>query len=381
MTPRIPSPFTFLFESAVLALTAALAVVLSIAAPSVAYADEADILAAMDQGEKYINVADMGWTVKSREFDQSFMDEIRNIEGITPCLSHPTSYSRIREGKDKGTVNRLIVSYDCPTKKVHARAEKYWGKVDKIAKKAQKKGTKYEQALYCYETLIKSVKYDQKTADTIGRDQERYTKHASAASALVDGSSICVGYSTALRDLFRAIGLNAIMVETTEHAWTQVELDGLTLTCDATSDDMGDKAATDHFMVKSNGELYRPEIPKKAEKKEASPKPEKKNETGGDTIPAPETPEPAAQEETEQVQASEPEQEAASPMPYSQSYEPKKPLYKQRKQLESEIYDFRWFLLSMQPAERTIYGKLSGVQVSPRRLVVSAEFYYFTETL
>lgn len=84
-----------------------------------------------------------------------------------------------------------------------------------------------EKVLYLHDMLVQHVAYDETyEADT-------------AYDALVGGSSTCVGYSLAFKDLLGALGMQAYLVgsDTLRHAWNAVSVDGTYYYVDTTWDD------------------------------------------------------------------------------------------------------------------------------------------------
>lgn len=100
-----------------------------------------------------------------------------------------------------------------------------------------------EKILYLHDYLVTNVEYDQ-----------TYSKY-NAYNALVEGSSVCQGYSLAFTCLMNNIGVNVDIITSRNlsHAWNLVELNGEYFYIDATWDDPLNTSVAycghDNFMV------------------------------------------------------------------------------------------------------------------------------------
>jgi len=218
-----------------------------------------ELVAATLAGTDIIDIRALGLT------DQAgILTTIRNIDGMPRCLSRSSSLHR---AKGSSAVVRITPVFDCDKSQVAARNDAYWTEVNRLASSAR--GTQYEKALYLYDSLMSRCSYNYPSVSST----EEYARHCTAPSALLDGSSICAGYAEALVDLFRAVGIQAWVIETPAHAWVGCLLDGLTLSCDPTNDDANNANTHNYFMVQDNGSLYRPASPAPAPAQAPAPAP------------------------------------------------------------------------------------------------------------
>lgn len=237
---------------------AAIAIAAAICAPQAAFADEASIVEQTQRGEEMIDIADYGW---SRPETTQAMSEhsvfIHNIPGVSPCLSVG--------GKFASKGNAAIyykATYDCAQDQIASRTARYNAEVASVVAQASKEPNIYLAAKCAYAHLLARASYDDRAAKEAANNGYRstpyYIQHASAASALLDGSSVCVGYAQACVDLFRALGLEAKVIQGNRyggpHAWVSVVIDGLVCECDPTCDDETRDFA--RFMVLPDGTRY-----------------------------------------------------------------------------------------------------------------------------
>ena len=105
---------------------------------------------------------------------------------------------------------------------------------------------------YLYIKIAQNIIYDEEATEFAGyvgyaRDmtENRVSEANNLIGGLLNGMSICKGYSEILRNLLSEVGINAIVIcggsktmrEGTEsHAWNQVYLDGKWHNCDITND-------------------------------------------------------------------------------------------------------------------------------------------------
>lgn len=86
----------------------------------------------------------------------------------------------------------------------------------------------YDRALYLHDALVKNISYN--NSGTLDNYQ-------TIASALIDKSTVCAGYSRAYTYLCNAVGIDAISVFASEHEWTMVKIGSEWYCVDVTYDD------------------------------------------------------------------------------------------------------------------------------------------------
>lgn len=308
-------------------------------AASVTANNNQELIAAVTAGADTIDIRALGITEQP-----NIVTTLRYMDGMPRCLSRATTLSR---AKGTNAIVRITPAFDCDKSQVAARNNAYWAEVNRLASSAQ--GTQYDKALYLYDSLMSRCSYNY--ASVSNRDE--YNRHCTAASALLDGSSICAGYAEALVDLFRAVGIQAWVIETPAHAWVGCSLDGLTLSCDPTNDDANDVITHNNFMVKGDGSLYRPAAPAPA----PSPAPQ---------APAAADPTPAVEQQAPAIETPAAEEQLliTSPAP------------EQRKERVSvDACPVRVLKGDMAQADETIYMPITSGCYSPFEVVYSTTLY------
>ncbi len=125
-------------------------------------------------------------------------------------------------------------------------------KINEIIEGSEVFGTDYEKELYFHNYICENVVYDEATMVKSGGYGD------TAYSALLDGKSICEGYSRAMQVLLDRAGIDNYLVvgdgkteEGTEpHMWNIVEIDGKNYHLDATWNDTGNE--TDYSYMYFN---------------------------------------------------------------------------------------------------------------------------------
>lgn len=137
--------------------------------------------------------------------------------------------------KSDGTITQLKLRY-CVDKKDLEEAKLLFDSVIEIV---------IEKAANCETTLEKEKIIHDVICDITKYDLEN-DKNQSAYSSLVEGSSICAGYSRAFQVCCNRLGIDCYYVlgETNieEHAWNIVNIDGVYYNVDITSDDVMNEA-------------------------------------------------------------------------------------------------------------------------------------------
>lgn len=102
----------------------------------------------------------------------------------------------------------------------------------------------FELSKAIYDYLIENIVYD--------LDYNMQTMY----SALVDGRAVCTGYARFAQYLFHMMGLDCLAVESEEHTWNVVNLDGDYYQFDATwGDQEGQNDYTDYLYLNFDDEL------------------------------------------------------------------------------------------------------------------------------
>lgn len=89
---------------------------------------------------------------------------------------------------------------------------------------ALKLKTQYERALYLHDKLVSEVEYK------LGEWDQ------TTASVFLEKQSVCAGYSKAYAMLCNAVGIDAIVVTSSSHAWNIIKLSGYWFIVDVTND-------------------------------------------------------------------------------------------------------------------------------------------------
>lgn len=114
-------------------------------------------------------------------------------------------------------------------------------KINDILTAAQKENDIFNKVLYVYDTLLYNAEYDWEMLE----DEEKYTLGSSAYSCIVDGKTICSGYSKAFNLLMQRMGIEGGVefdsydhfVDEDRHVWNYCKLDGEYYYFDLTWDD------------------------------------------------------------------------------------------------------------------------------------------------
>lgn len=124
---------------------------------------------------------------------------------------------------------------------------------------------------YLYSKLAFLIKYDEFASSTVGLSgydremTEPYrTKASNLVGGLIDGKSMCSGYSEILRNVLSEVGIECLYIsgegkdKLGRHAWNQVKLDGKWYNVDLTNDRdaIVENAECSHFL-KSDSEFNR----------------------------------------------------------------------------------------------------------------------------
>ena len=123
------------------------------------------------------------------------------------------------------TVSRVIVMFDTSYDKTHINAFK--AKVRRALSGVEAGWNEEQKVLYLHDYLCTHCQYDL-----------TYSKH-SAYNALVEGTSVCQGYSEAFNYLLSCVGIKGDIVssDTLDHAWNLVTVDNKKYYVDCTWDD------------------------------------------------------------------------------------------------------------------------------------------------
>lgn len=265
-------------------LAIALAVGGAVALPQIAHADEGKLIADTNAGKTTIDVSDMNRPLRSST-GESFCQYVINIPGINPCISRNSQMGyRVVNGQKIAMV--FYPRYDYPGD-IARRTSIYWSEVNRIAGEAMGQPNDYLQLKYAYDQLLDRASYNYNAAGlaNVPPDQRgEYDRHSTPASALVDGSTVCAGYSAALKDIFRAMGYESWGCANDNHAWTCIRLgDGQVFSCDPTHDDKNPRTYSNFMVNVATGNLWRPTYNAPA----PAPEPVQARETAPAPSPAP----------------------------------------------------------------------------------------------
>ena len=203
--------------------------------------NETELVQAINDGEERINIYYLHY-----DFNKDTLSYLRTLPGSTRCISRNSSLVKDAEGNAIAYKPR----YDCNRSEIASREAAYWSEIDRIANSAS--GSQFDKASYVYSVLLDRCTYNNAAVN----DWNIYHSCCTATSALLNGNSICAGYAQALVDLFNAVGIEAWLEESPQHAWVGCVVDGQRLTCDPTNDDKNN--TRDYFLQYQDKSLYRP---------------------------------------------------------------------------------------------------------------------------
>ncbi|WP_316569484.1 transglutaminase domain-containing protein [Neobacillus sp. YIM B06451] len=117
-----------------------------------------------------------------------------------------------------------------------------------IIKEAKLKKNDLAKILYVHDTLVNMIEYDEEGYAEIIRTNDLwgpYPVYHTALGALVFGKAYCDGYTYALNDILRELGITAYQVTSRPmaHSWSMVKLNGQYYHIDLTWADIGDEAS------------------------------------------------------------------------------------------------------------------------------------------
>lgn len=214
----------------------------TLGAPDYAVAADADITAAVEQGDKNIFCGDMGIELGD---DIGELELIKTVFRASPCASTSSDFMGSRS---KGTVQYVIPYYDCSLAQLKEREAQYWEEVRSIVS-ACPADDDAERALWLFKRVIDRVEY---AYDAVGDvPDEVYHRWSTPAAALLEGKASCGGYARLLADLLVKAGIPALAEADGKHAWTIAKIGDEWLTLDATYDDASE--ALTHFLIGDDG--------------------------------------------------------------------------------------------------------------------------------
>lgn len=144
----------------------------------------------------------------------------------------------------------LTVKYEMDLSEREKKRTELENKVDQIVK--QTEGLSYfEKEVYFHDYLCKNVEYTSENGEMC------YT----AYGALLDGKSVCEGYSRAMQLLCKRTGINCTLVRGraggVAHMWNVVELLGEWYQLDVTWDDVKDTSNHYRYFNLTSAEMYK----------------------------------------------------------------------------------------------------------------------------
>ena len=148
-----------------------------------------------------------------------------------------------------GTVGQVTVHYNYEKKDIPAMQERLDAVINAVTSACKPEWTDAEKVLFFHDYLAAFNQYDQ-TLEKI----DAYT-------ALVDGETICQGYSLAMCLLCRAVNIPCYVITSNslEHMWNMVQVDGKWYQVDVTFDDgLPDKIgrAEHRYLLQSDAAMH-----------------------------------------------------------------------------------------------------------------------------
>lgn len=129
----------------------------------------------------------------------------------------------------KGICLEITLQYNDTAEDLDVSRQLFEDTAQAIVSEAAKQESDYDKELFIHDTLVKRVDYD--------TDADR---NQSAYSALIDGRSVCAGYSRAFQYLLQQLGIPCYYCtgySGADHAWNIVKLDDKYVNVDVTWDD------------------------------------------------------------------------------------------------------------------------------------------------
>lgn len=147
--------------------------------------------------------------------------------------------NEVTDGKEYSL--SLLFSYVIDEETAIIKKEEYSQKVDEIVENAKTKTGIFDKVLYVYDYILENCKYDHELAK-----QEKVSDlGVSAYGCLIDGNTICSGYSLAFNSIMQKLGIETgcefnnyddfSIIE--GHVWNYCKLDGEYYYFDLTWDD------------------------------------------------------------------------------------------------------------------------------------------------
>ncbi len=135
----------------------------------------------------------------------------------------------------------LLFSYIIDEETAKIKKEEYGQKVDEIVENAKTKIGIFDKVLYVYDYILENCQYD----DELAKKDKASNLGVSAYGCLVEGSTICSGYSLAFTSIMQKLGIETgaefnnyddfSIIE--GHVWNYCKLDGEYYYFDLTWDD------------------------------------------------------------------------------------------------------------------------------------------------
>ena len=150
----------------------------------------------------------------------------------------------------------LFPEYNHSTNEVESISTKLNNKINEIVSALPINATDYEKELYLHDYICDNTVYDDSTFKNGGD---------TAYSSLLNGKSICEGYSRAMQILLDAVGIKNYLVigdgisegVTEPHMWNIVEIDGYNYHLDATWNDSVTNGSDCYFYFNVTDEYIR----------------------------------------------------------------------------------------------------------------------------
>ena len=191
---------------------------------------------------KYSNPEDINYSVKNNILTGAYL-----TDDYTSASYSDISFSEKADETDPSSADLTITPAYVETKDQEAYVN---NKVTQIISTVIKPGmTDYQKVAALHDWVVSNVKYD-----TTLKEISDYT-------ALLDGKTVCRGYSMLLYKLLTNAGFNSHIVlgqvvegfkfrHTAEgHAWNMVQIDGIWYFIDSTNDQLSTDTSTKFFLV------------------------------------------------------------------------------------------------------------------------------------
>lgn len=178
---------------------------------------------------------------------EDFTEIVQDLMNSSAELFHVSSHYSLYTDRSDVYVLSYIPEYNFDEAETFRMREEFNAVVSHILSGMNPDWSDKEKALYVHDTLTSQCEYDE--------SMQKYD----AYSLLVDGTSVCQGYTLAYNYLMERVGIPCASVPSSEmkHIWNQIAIDGTWYHVDLTYDDpltdIPGAAMHDNFLLSDTG--------------------------------------------------------------------------------------------------------------------------------